>query len=57
MSLFADFMTNSVFYTMIAIGGWVIIFKSLNRNAPNVMGAAKKAAANKALNVIANLFK
>ena len=57
MKALNDFMGDSIFYFAFALIGLVYILKALNRNAPNVTGAAKKAAANKAVSVLSRLFK
>jgi F0F1-type ATP synthase membrane subunit b/b' len=57
MQSFNQFVSNSLFFLIINIVVWKHIIKALNKSAPNVTSAAKTAAANKALSVIAKLFK
>ena len=57
MKALNDFMGVSIFHFGFALIGLVYILKALNRERPNVTGAAKKAAANKAVSVLSRLFK
>jgi hypothetical protein len=57
MPWFNNFISDSVFYLMVTVVGWTYIFKALNKSAPDVTSAAKKAASAKALSVISKLFR
>jgi len=52
-----DFLSNSILYGAAAVVGWMYILKTLNRSAPSVTSAAKRAATSKAVDVLSKLFK
>jgi hypothetical protein len=57
MQWFNNFMSDSLFYLLVAMVGWSYILKALKKNAPNVTSAAKDAAAKKALSMISKFLK